>query len=270
MLDKVAALVREAGGIVRKGYQRVDEKSSVSDVVTDCDIAVQRFLMDRLKELFADIGFICEETVGDPTAGIHEFVAVIDPVDGTSNFVRGMNLSAVSVGVLRHGLPWLGVVYLPFSDELFTAETGRGAYCNGERIRVSQRGLAASCMATAWSLYDKSLAQPCFDICQEIYPQIDDFRRLGSCALELCYLACGRCELFFEIRVFPWDHAAAALIVTEAGGVVKILGAEYGDYSRPASIIAANSASSLNCLEQVVKKHLPEKIYERSAFNGIL
>ena len=270
MLDQVIALAQEAGVLVRGGFQRTDEKSSASDLVTDCDISVQRFLKNGLKVIFSDIGFICEEADGNLDADIHEYTAIIDPIDGTSNFVRGMNLSAISVGVLRHGIPWLGVVYLPFSDELFAAESGRGAQCNGKPIHVSKRSLETSCMATAWSLYDKTMAQYCFDICQEIYPQIDDFRRLGSCALELCYLACGRCELFFEIRVFPWDYAAAALILSEAGASVKILGAAANDYLRPVSVIAANSDISLDYLEKVVNKHLPIDLYERSAYSAIV
>lgn len=269
MLDAVCKLVVNAGEIVRHGYSEVSYKSDASNLVTDSDRAVQQYLVRELRLLFPDIGFICEETMDTLEHGTHAFTAVIDPIDGTSNFVRGMNLSAISVAVLRGGEPWIGVVYLPFTQELFAAEAGRGATRNGKPIRVSDRGLASSCMATAWSLYDKSLAKPCFDICQEIYPQIDDFRRLGSCALELCYLACGRCELFFEIRVFPWDYAAALLIIQEAGGTTALLGVEDGDYSRPASIIAANSAASMEYLREIVTRHLPDDLYERSAFDEI-
>lgn len=270
MLDKLRSLVREAGQIVLGGYSVIDNKGSDSNMVTDSDSAVQSFLVDGLKQLFLDIDFICEEVSDKPNSAQREFTAVIDPIDGTSNFVRGMNLSAISVAVLHYGKPWLGVVYLPFTDEMFAAEARRGAFLNGKPIHVSDRSRNASCMATAWSLYDKSLAGVCFDICQEAYPQIDDLRRLGACALELCYLACGRCELYFEIRVFPWDFAAGVLIIREAGGFVRQIGTYDGDYGRPSSLIAANSADSLEWLQEIVGKHLPEDLYKRSAFDGIL
>lgn len=263
---KVQQLVLQSSEIVRNGYSAVEKKDSESNIVTDSDKAVQDFLVDGLKDIFPDIGFICEETVGVKSGEQHEFTAVIDPIDGTSNFVRGMNLSAISLAVLQHGKPWLGVVYLPYSDELFAAEAGAGATLNGKPIHVSDRGLSGSCMATAWSLYDKSLAKPCFDICQEIYPHIDDFRRLGSCALELCYLASGRCELFFEARLFPWDIAAASLILQEAGGCYKQLGTYNGDYTRPTSFIAANSEDSLLFLKDIAEKYLPKDLYNRAAF----
>lgn len=269
MRNQLEALVYAAGALVRGGYASVETKGSVSNMVTDMDKAVQDFLVDGLKKLFQNIGFICEEEDLTPDSEQCEFTAVIDPIDGTSNFVRGMNLSAISVAVLRYGKPYLAVVYLPYTDELFSAEAGCGATLNGKSIHVSERPLKASCFATAWSLYDKSLALPCFQICQSVYPDIDDFRRLGAAALELAYLAAGRCELYFEIRLYPWDFAAASLIIEEAGGYWAQLGAANGDYSRPSSFVAANSRSSFEYLMAQIKRHLPNGIFERDAFRSL-
>jgi len=203
MRKELEKLAYDAGKLFHKGYGSVEVKGSVSNMVTDSDQAVQDFLIYGLKQIFQDIDFICEEENTECAPMQCKYTAIIDPIDGTSNFVRHMNLSAVSVAVLRHGKPWLGVVYLPFTDELFSAEAGCGATVNGKPIHVSDRPLNQSCLATAWSLYDKTLAPPCFEICQSVYPDIDDFRRLGSAALELAYLAAGRCELYFEMRLYP-------------------------------------------------------------------
>lgn len=269
MRKQLEQLVYDAGRIVLHGYVSVEMKDTVSNMVTDCDTAVQDFLVRGLKELFCDIDFICEEDGAASAPRNCEYTAVIDPIDGTSNFVRGMNLSAISVAVLHNSKPYLAVVYLPYTDELFSAESGCGATLNGKSIHVSDRPLKASCIATAWSLYDKSLALPCIEICQSIYPDIDDFRRLGAAALELAYLAAGRCELYFEIRLYPWDFAAAFLIIQEAGGYCSQLGCPNGDYSRPCSVIAANSQSSFEYLMATVKDHLPEDLYTRKTFGPL-
>ena len=269
MRKQVESLVYDAGKLVRSGYASVETKDSVSNMVTDSDKAVQDFLMAGLKRLLLDIDFICEEDTAASDSEQYEYTAVIDPIDGTSNFVRGMNLSAVSVAVLHYGKPYLGVVYLPYTDELFSAEAGCGATVNGKPIHVSARSLKESCFATAWSLYDKTLAPPCFEICQGVYPDIDDFRRMGAAALELAYLAAGRCELYFEIRLYPWDFAAASLIIEEAGGYWAQIGTANGDYSRPCSFLAANSLSSFEYMMSQVKRHLPEGLYERDAFSSL-
>jgi len=266
MLKELTKLVYEAGALVRGGYQNVENKGTASNMVTDCDVAVQRFLVDGLEQMFPGIGLICEESAGQVDSDSAEITAVIDPIDGTANFVRGMNLSAVSVAILRCGKPWLAAVYAPFTDEMFTAETGKGAWCNGSPIRVSDRPLSQACMSTAWSTYDKSMAGYCFDLCQRLYPQIDDLRRLGSCALEMCYVACGRCELFFEIRIYPWDHAAAGLIVREAGGCAMQMGIGDGDYSRPTSILAANTPAAFAALWAAAQASIPASVYDTDAF----
>jgi myo-inositol-1(or 4)-monophosphatase len=269
MRKQLEALVYDAGKLILDGYASVETKGSVSNMVTNMDKAVEDFLVDGLKKLFRDINFICEEEDLVSGAKQCEFTAVIDPIDGTSNFVRGMNLSAISVAILRHGKAFLAVVHLPYTNEMFSAQAGCGATLNGQPIHVSERPLKASCFATAWSLYDKSLAQPCFDICQSVYSDIDDFRRLGAAALELVYLAAGRCELYFEIRLYPWDFAAASLIIEEAGGYWAQLGAENGDYSHPSGFVAANSRASFEYLMEKIHQHLPEGIFQRDAYRSL-
>lgn len=266
MLEVLKEIVLEAGELVRRGYHVVNEKGSASNVATDCDIAVEKFLIDNLSARFDDIGFLCEESGTGYNPLNHEYAAVIDPIDGTSNFVRDMRMSAISVALLRRGQPWLGVVYQPYTDELFAAEQGKGATLNGVPIHVSQRPLQRACLAVAWSLYDKTLADPCIAICRELYDRIDDFRRLGTAALELCYLACGRLELYFEIRLYPWDFAAGMLIIQEAGGVAEAL---LPGLDRPSAVLAANCRESYAVLKQTVDQHLPADIFQRKTYSPL-
>ena len=135
-----------------------------------------------------------------------------------------MAFSVISVALIKDGRPVLGVVYNPYRDEMFYAEAGKGAFLNNDPIRVSDRSFDRSLFCTALSLYNKDYAKPCLNIMEEVYAQCEDIRRIGSAALELVYLACGRVDLFFEMRIFPWDFAAAQIIVREAGGYVGTIG----------------------------------------------
>ncbi len=125
------------------------------------------------------------------------------------NFIRNLQLSAVSIALTKDKKPILGVVYNPFQDELFYAELGKGAYFNGEQISVSDMPIERALLCTAFSTYNKTLAQPCIDIMSEMHDMCSDIRRLGSAAIELCYIAAGRSDIYFEIRLNPWDYAAA-------------------------------------------------------------
>ena len=261
MLQTVIEIVKEAAAVMTGGSYTVAEKSA-ANFVTDKDIAVEQFLKQALFRAFGNIGFIGEESDFSADALGAEYTAVVDPIDGTMNFTRDLSLSVISVAILHYGKPLIGVVLNPFTDELFTAEAGKGAYLNGERIRVSNRPLAESCFFTAWSTYKKEYAKACFDISQDIYYDTCDIRRLGVCAYELCSLAAGRGELYFEMRVFPWDFAAAQLIVTEAGGYFGVIGFDAPVYTRPKPIMAANTKESFASLKEKVQKHIPVIPYE--------
>ena len=261
MLDKIISIVKEAAKIMTGGEYVVHEKGD-ANFVTDKDVAVEKFLYTEITKAFDGIGFIGEEEDSAADALMHEYTAVVDPIDGTMNFTRDMNLSVISVAILKSGKPYIGVVYNPFTNEMFTALKGSGAYLNGKQIHVSNRDLRSSCFFTAWSTYRKDLARACFEISEEVYYDTCDIRRLGVCALELCYMAAGRGELYFEIRLFPWDFAAAGLILTEAGGYIGTIDFDAPIYTRPQPIIAANSKENFDYLNTKVKKHVPHIPYE--------
>lgn len=257
---KVTEIVREAGKLMLNRDIKIRQKGNDSNYVTSCDIAVERFLSEKLRTLLPGSLVIGEESDHNPSDG--GILWVIDPIDGTSNFIRDIGISAISVGLVKDGEPCLGVVYQPYRDEMFYAKKGEGAYLNGERIHVSHRDFAHSHLCSAMSLYDKRYAPPCFRIIDRVYREADDLRRLGSAAVELAYLACGRVELYFEIRLFPWDAAGAIPIIREAGGSVEVLYRDGLPLDGPFPLIAANTPESFARLKAIVTEEIPEIPWE--------
>lgn len=234
----------------------ISQKEGFANIVTSSDIAVQEYLKQNLAELLPGCGFLCEEedihSIGN---GENDYTWIIDPIDGTANYSRGIHECAICVG-LRHGKSMeAGVVYLPRTNEMFTAERGKGAYLNGKRIQVSRRPFEDSIMCTALSVYHKEYTQVCSDIITETFQQINDIRRFGAAAPELCYLAMGRCELYFEYLLSPWDFAAASLIVEEAGGVLCDLSGNALDPTLPSGVLGGNNKENLQRLTEIVKSN---------------
>jgi myo-inositol-1(or 4)-monophosphatase len=259
MLEKIIDIVRKSSELMKEDIV-VEQKGNECNYVTSADVNVQKYLEQHLLALIPDSGFIGEEK--DEIDVENEYTWVVDPIDGTSNFIRGLGASVISVGLLKHGKPYLGVIYDPYKDELYFAERGKGAYLNGKKIHVSERDFRHSHLCAAASIYNKDLAKPCLNIIERVYMQTDDFRRFGAAALELVYLAAGRVELFFEMRLFPWDMAAAIVIVEEAGGIVENIHEDGLPLDRPAGIIAANNQENFKRLREIVYEEIPNKMYE--------
>lgn len=253
LLEKIKSAVLDAAEILERPFT-VEEKNGASNLVTSADVALEAYLRDRLAEILPEADFLGEE--GHTADGSGLFF-VVDPIDGTANFTRRMNMSAVSVGLVRDGEAVLGVIYDPYRKELFYAEQGKGAYLNGTPIHVSDRDISHSVIFTAFSLYRREYAPACLRILERVYEKCDDFRRLGSAVLELSYLCCGRGELYFEARVYPWDVCAALCILKEAGGYYASPHFDRIDFTRPFSIVCANSQSSLDFLLSVVREEMP-------------
>lgn len=252
-IEELIDIVKEASKRMLTENFNIEQKDGYANIVTSSDVAVQDYLMQRLSELLPGSGFLCEEE--DQWDTSHEYTWVIDPIDGTANYSRGMDHCCVCVG-LKHGERMqIAVVYLPRTEELFYAERDKGAYLNGRRIHVSQRPFANSLLCTALPVYHKEYAQVCSAIIYEAFGACNDLRRFGSAATELCYLAMGRCELYFEYLLSPWDFAAASLILEEAGGVLSGLKGRPLDFTHGSGVLAANNAASLAQLQAIVAKH---------------
>ncbi len=262
MLQQVVDIVKEAAALMVADHFTVMQKDGLENLVTSSDLEVQHFLTARLAALLPGCGFLCEEE--DFRDLDEEYIWIIDPIDGTANYARGIADCCISVALARRGALQLGVVYSPRRGELYTAELGKGACCNGHPIHVSDRPLADGLFCTAMSTYGKEYAKSCSDIIYDIYMQSNDLRRWGSAALELCLLASGVIELYFEMRLQPWDYAAAMLILHEAGGRIATWDGGAPSLVRPSLVLAANSPQSLGFMLGTVHIHLPDGVpYER-------
>ena len=218
MLEEIISIVRRAGEIVRGAHdvERVtSEKSCSEDLVTEYDTGVQAFLRRELLALLPEADFFGEE--GEHQTMTKHRTFIVDPIDGTVNFVRGLRYSNVSVALAEGGVVQYGVVYNPYADELFSAARGGGAFLNGRPIRVSTRDLHHGLTLCGSTVYDRSYSDQSFSIMRQIYDLGGDYRRFGAAALDLCQVAAGRAEVFFECRLSPWDFAAGSLIAQEAG-----------------------------------------------------
>lgn len=260
MKEQLINIVKEASKLMLCSDFEISEKDGAANIVTSADIAVQRFLRTELNKLFPEAGFLCEEEDFNDTES--EYYWVIDPIDGTTNFSRGIGECAISVALVHKKKAVLGVVYNPYLDDMFSAEAGRGAELNGKPISVSERPFEGGLFCTAASLYRKEFAKICFDIISDVHHQCNDFRRIGTCALELCYLAAGKCELYFEIRVFPWDYAAGLLILREAGGVIYGFDREEPLFDKPTVLVGANNRENFERLNSIVLKYLDKVPYK--------
>lgn len=258
MLQEVVDIVREASALMVSDHFTIMQKDGLENLVTSSDLAVQHFLTERLSALLPGCGFLCEEE--DFRDLEEEYVWIIDPIDGTANYSRGTADCCISVALARKGALQLGVVYSPRRGELYTAELGKGACCNGRPVHVSDRPLADGMFCTAMSTYRKEYAKTCSDIIYDIYMQSNDLRRWGSAAVELCLLASGVVELYFEMRLQPWDYAAAMLILHEAGGCIAGWNGGAPSLTRPSLVVAANRPESLGALLAVVHIYLPDGV----------
>lgn len=218
ILDIICAAQREAAELIMQASHIIGErKSSARDVVTEYDRRVQELLVQRLKEGVEGARFFCEENdLQDDLNAEHVFI--IDPIDGTMNFVQQLNHSCISVGYMSRGLLRAGAVYNPYVDEMFTAVLGQGAKLNGKPIHAADTSLAESLVVCGTSPYNPELMEKSFSLIKEVYHISLDIRRQGASALDFCSVAAGRAGLYFELAISFWDYAAGLIILLEAGG----------------------------------------------------
>ena len=239
MLSQTIDAVRDAGKLMLSfDHPDVYTKEGHANFVTQGDLAVQQYLLPRLAGICPDSVFLAEEKQNEPLTDRPTWV--IDPIDGTFNYMRGRNCSSISVALLINHIPVLGVVLNPYADELFSAESGKGAFLNGKQIHVSSTPFEQAVVSFGTSPYNPGLARRSMAVGLRFLLEAGDLRRTGSAAIDLCDVACGRSDVFFELTLNPWDVAAGALIIEEAGGVFAMPERDGVSFAASACILAAS------------------------------
>ena len=247
---------RAAGAILRERFGQPHEirfKGAI-DLVTEADRAAEDLIASRLRETCPDHQLLCEEgSLGATTPSAFRWV--VDPLDGTTNFAHGLPTFAVSIALEEFGVPVVGVIYDPMRDEMFVARRGHGAALNGVRLRVSSTAaLISSILVTGFS-YDFAKRGHQADIWRDFLTQVQAIRQTGSAALNLCYIAAGRLDGYWERGIQPWDVAAGALMVAEAGGAVTDF--RGGAFRSDGREVLASNSSLHDHLLAVIARHPP-------------
>ena len=239
MQARVEPLIRKAGQLIAQtSASPIHKKAGHYNLVTDTDVAVEEFLKRELLALLPDSRFFAEEQENEALTDAYTWI--VDPVDGTCNFTRGRRASCVSIALMQARRPVLGMIYHPYADELFCAIRGEGASMNGQPIHVTENTFDNALIAFGTSPYYAHLAAATAYCFHQFLTLSGDLRRVGSAVLDCCDVACGRADVFFELLLSPWDFAAGALLIEEAGGVFTMPYQRETDFGKPACILAAN------------------------------
>jgi len=242
-----------AGELILKNVGRISENDidvkQASDFVTHIDRESEQIIIGIIKEKFPDHHFLTEESLKEEGSG--EYRWIIDPLDGTTNYIHGYPVFSLSIALELNGEIILGLIYDPLRYDLYTAQKGGGAFLNGKPVRVSNvTDMANGLIATGFPFRKRDLIDAYLKLFRNIFNRVSDIRRAGSAALDLAFIACGRCEGFFEIALSPWDIAAGSLIVQEAGGLITDFGGG-NDYLSTGNIVAAIPAFHGEMLREV-------------------
>jgi myo-inositol-1(or 4)-monophosphatase len=263
MLNIAVKAARRAGNLIHRAADNIDHltvtKKSNADYVSEVDKAAERTIIETILDVYPTHAILAEES---GSQGESEYLWIIDPLDGTTNFLHGYQQYSVSIALQHNGVLTQAVIYDPTKNDLFTATRGRGAFLNDRRIRVSKRGeLADSLIGTGfpYSKFDHLDAY----ILKDMMKKTAGLRRPGSAALDLAYTAAGRYDGFFETGLKPWDIAAGCLLITEAGGLVSDLQGN-DSYLRSGHLCAGNPRIFAQML-QVIAPHLTDELKSAGA-----
>ena len=259
-LNIAVKAARRAGGVINRASRDVEQiKVSAKrdkDFVTEVDKAAEEAILGVLKEAYPDHAILAEES---GASGDSDYVWIIDPLDGTTNFIHGFPQYAVSIAQTHKGVLQHAVVYDPTKNELFTASKGAGAYLNDRRIRVSKRvKLNEVLIGTGFPFRYFEHVDAYLGIFRDMMHKTAGVRRPGAAALDLAWVAAGRIDGFWEIGLSPWDMAGGALLITEAGGLIGDLSGESG-YMNTGNIVGGNPKVFAQLL-QIIAPHLNAKL----------
>lgn len=242
IIEKVCSIAEEVGAYIheqRKNFEESKvESKSFNQLVSYVDKTAEQKLIEQLKDIIPAAGFITEESMIAQEK--REYTWIIDPLDGTTNFIHGVPMYSVSIGLMKSNEMIGGVIYAIETKEMFYASLNNGAYLNGSRIKISNHAALNECLlATGFPYYDFRYMSGYLETLRELMKETRGMRRMGSAAIDMAYTACGRFDGFFEYGLSPWDVAAGICIVREAGGIITDFKGE-SDYLFGKSIMASN------------------------------
>jgi myo-inositol-1(or 4)-monophosphatase len=222
MIKDIKYITREAGKIIREGFGKnfsFEYKTNESNIVTEIDKRAEELIKEFITKNFSEHSILAEES--GETINNSEYIWVVDPLDGTTNFAHGLPIFSVSIGLRKNDETIAGVVYDVMADNLYSAELNKGSYCNDLRLQVSSEKNIAHSLAVTGFPYDiADNPEHALELFTKIIKKTRGIRRLGSAAIDFCYVAKGVFDIFWEVHLNPWDICAGQLIVEEAGGKV--------------------------------------------------
>lgn len=252
-IDTAIAAAKLAGEFILDNLGKISKEDihlkKKADFVTRVDNESERIILSLIKEHFPDHRILAEESLKEIETKMYRWI--IDPLDGTTNFVHGYPVFSISIALEYRKEIVLGVVFDPSRDELFTAEKGRGAFLNNRRISVSDiRDIGYGLITTGFPFRQKDMISKYLEVFKNVFLEVSDLRRAGSAALDLAYLACGRCDGFFEIGLSTWDIAAGEILIREAGGIVTDFGGG-NDHLTTGNIVGGNPVTHEKLLKEI-------------------
>jgi len=257
MLNIAIRAARNAGKVIAKGYENLEsvevEEKSLNDYVSSVDKEAELAIIGTLRKSYPDHSIVAEESgIDNGSDTDHQWI--IDPLDGTTNFLRGIPHFAVSIALKVKGRTEVGVVFDPIRNELFSAVRGQSAQINGYRTRTSTSAkLPGTLLATGFPFKQKASLETYLNIFQDFFKDVADMRRGGSAALDLAYVATGRMDGFWEFGLKPWDIAAGELLLKESGAMMTDFNGG-NDYFKSGDVVAANP-KLLKEMLTVIRKH---------------
>jgi myo-inositol-1(or 4)-monophosphatase len=262
MLNIAVRAARTAGKVIVRSIEQLDkveiESKGTNDFVTSVDISSEEAIIETIRKSYPDHTIIGEES-GILKGSDDDYQWIIDPLDGTSNFIKGIPHFAVSIALKVKGKLDQAVVFDPVRGELFSASRGKGAQLNGFRIRVSKnKEIAGTILATGFPFKQKQHSVAYMAMFSSLFQSTSDLRRSGSTALDLAYVAAGRVDGFFEIGTKPWNTAAGELLVIEAGGLVTDFTGGH-NHANSGNIVAANTRILKDVLKEI-RPHLGDAL----------
>jgi myo-inositol-1(or 4)-monophosphatase len=254
MLKETLIKAAHAGAEQLRNYYEksfvISNKEGVNNLVTEADHAAEKAIFEVVQTAYPDHYILSEETGDMPQNSAYKWI--IDPLDGTVNFAHGIPLCAVSIGIEKNGEMVMGAVYCPFINEFYFAEKGAGSFLNDRKLKVSsQTEVLKSCLVTGFPYTYPTLHRGPLEIFSKLVLQGVPVRRLGSAAIDLCWVAAGRFDGFWEFNLSPWDTAAGYVIVKEAGGkITDFEGKEFSCYQK--QILATNTLLHEDLLKEII------------------